>query len=260
MRQLHPDPQRHLPQSATPAARRAGVAKDPMMLELFLKYLSWPVAIVAIALASVLFLRKALSDVVRRGGLRISKEGLSIDQATAAAIADQSEAVSEGNVLKLDPEAERRLLQVKQVSISVTIRNQQQRIRDELIKLSLINDKDEAIDVLVQHLAVSQLFHAAERLYRLIFGSQISILRYLNLYGASDIAAIQKFYEMAKIKYPELYEKYSFDAYLTFLRSSELITTTDNYSYAITLLGKDFLQWMALEAVSDAKLLARRMG
>jgi len=120
---------------------------------------------------------------LRRGGLKISKEGLSIDQATAAAIADQSDAVSEGNVLKLDPEAERRLLQVKQASISVTIRNQQQRIRNELIKLALINDKDEAIDVLVQHLAMSQLYHAAERLYRLIFGSQIAILRHLNLYG-----------------------------------------------------------------------------
>jgi len=65
---------------------------------------------------------------------------------------------------------------------------------------------------------------------------------------------IQRFYDMARIKCPELYEKYSFDAYLTFLRSSGLIANTDNCSYAITLLGKDFLQWMALEAVSEAKL------
>ena len=101
-------------------------------------------------------------------------------------------------------------MQIKQVSISVTIRKQQQRIRDELIKLALINDKDEAIDVLVQHLAMSQLYHAAERLYRLIFGSQIAILRHLNLCGRFGYSRDLRFYDMAKIKYPELYEKYSF--------------------------------------------------
>ena len=149
------------------------------MTELFLKYLSWPGSIVLVVLAIVLVLRKPLSEVVRRGGLRIGKEGLSIDQAAvAAAVTVQSEAKPIDSTLGLDPETEQRRSQVKQVAISVVVQGQQARIRAELDKLKLTDNKDEAIEVLIQHLAVAQLFHAAEKVYRTIL---VAKLLFLNI-------------------------------------------------------------------------------
>ena len=46
---------------------------------------------------------------------------------------------------------------------------------------------------------------------------------------------------------------YTFEAYLGFLRNTGMVTAGDEVHYAITPLGKDFLQWMVLEGVSEAK-------
>jgi hypothetical protein len=222
------------------------------MTELLLKYLSWPGAIVLIAFMIVVVLRKPLSEAIRRGGVKIGKEGLSIDQAAAvAAVSAQSAEKSPENALALDPEIEQRRSQVRQVGVSAAIREQQARIRADLVKLKLTDN--ESVEVLVQHLATAQLFHAAEKMYRLIFGGQIGILKHLNLYGPKDSNELRSFYETARANFPTVLNAYPFEAYIGFLKNSGLIMTNDNVRYAITPLGKDFLQWMAAESAPETK-------
>ncbi|HJU20379.1 MAG TPA: hypothetical protein VJ770_28320 [Stellaceae bacterium] len=223
------------------------------MTELFLKYLSWPVAVIFISLVLVLVFRKPLSELVRRGGLKITKEGLSIDQAAVAAVSVQSEATPIVSTLKLDPETERQVSELKQMDVPVIIREQKLRIRKDLEKLSLLNNKDETIDILIQHLAIQQLLYAVERTYRIIFGSQIAILNHLNVNDPTTERIIQVFYEEAETKFPKAYENYSFDAYLSFLINSNLLIKTNNVTYMITPLGKEFLQWMVAQGIPDVK-------
>ena len=223
-------------------------------MELVLKYLSWPIAVVILVFVIVLVLRRPLSEVLHRGGLRIGREGLTIDQASAAAAATlQSEAPPVDSAFALDRDTEQRLTHVKQAGVSPIVLEQQNRIRADLEKLRLTCNKDEAITILVQHLALYQLYYAAERIYRVIFGSQIRILKSLNLYGPTRISEIQAVYENAKNEFPKAYEAYPFPAYLNFLKTSNLAGTSDEIMYSITPLGKAFLQWIAMEGVSENK-------
>jgi len=67
-------------------------------LEMLLKYLSFPGAVIVIVVILALVFRKPLIGVIQRGGLKISKEGLSIE---AAANVDATVAVQtddKGNV------------------------------------------------------------------------------------------------------------------------------------------------------------------
>jgi hypothetical protein len=224
------------------------------MTEILLKYLSWPVAFIIIVAFVILLFRKTLNKLLQRGGVKIGKDLMSIDVATAAAaVSDQSETAPIENSLSIKPdsEADPRLAQVKRPNVSVIIREQEERIRADLSKLQLADA--EAVDLLIQHLASTQLFLAAERLYRIIFGSQISVLKHLNLYSPVNRVIIQKFYDEAKEKFPQVYEPYPFEAYVNFMKSQNLVNTPDDINYSITQLGKDFLQWMVVEGRPEEK-------
>jgi hypothetical protein len=135
----------------------------------------------------------------------------------------QSESPPLDNALsiKTDTETDQRLAAVKRVSVSAILQQQEANIRTELEKLNLSSNSKETVDILIQHLAVSQLFYAAERLYRQIFGSQISILKHMNLFGLMTRDEIKGFYDEAAAKFPVLYPNYSFDAYIQFPTQSK---------------------------------------
>jgi hypothetical protein len=224
------------------------------MTEILLKYLSWPVAFIIVAIFAILLFRRTFQELLQRGGLKIGKDLLSIDVATAAAaVSDQSETAPIEKSLSINPDSEPdpRLAQVKRPNVSVIIREQEARIRADLDKLKL--EDNEAVELLIQHLASTQLFLAAERLYRIIFGSQISVLKHLNLNSPANRVKMQTFYDEAKEKYPQIYEPYPFEAYINFLKTQNLVNTPDDINYSITQLGKEFLQWMVVEGRTEEK-------
>jgi hypothetical protein len=224
------------------------------MTEILLKYLGWPVAFIIVSVFAILLFRKTFNSLLQRGGVKIGKDLLSIDVATAtAAISDQSDTAPIENSLSIKPDSETDppLAQVKRPNVSVIIREQEARIRVDLSKLNLADN--EAVDLLIQHLAATQLFLAAERLYRIIFGSQIAVLKHLNLYGPANRVIIQKFYDEAKEKFPQVYNPYPFESYVNFMKSQNLVITPDDINYSITILGKEFLQWMVVEGRPEEK-------
>lgn len=64
------------------------------------------------------------------------------------------------------------------------VRRREDLIRQDLKKFKLENTPEEAVNVLVRHLALTQLLLHAEQIYRTIFGSQIALLKQLNIGGA----------------------------------------------------------------------------
>jgi len=100
---------------------------------------------------------------------------------------------------------------------------------------------------------VTQLYYRAEFVYRTIFGSQIGLLKFLNIVGVATKAQLLTIYENAKEQYPEPYANYSFEQYLQYMLTQVLITTQDNEHYFITVAGKEFLKWMADMSLPDQK-------
>jgi hypothetical protein len=109
--------------------------------------------------------------------------------------------------------------------------------------------------LLIRHLAVYQLLYAAEQLYRVIFGSQIALLKAMNTSagGGCPRAVIEVVYNSAKARYPELYPKYSVGRYIDYLVTQNLIATKNGEWFEITEGGRGFLKWMIDQRLREDK-------
>jgi hypothetical protein len=146
----------------------------------------------------------------------------------------------------------KRLEAVKNINVPPIALEQANIIRAELDKLGII-DTQERADLLVKHLAVTQLWLRAEIIYRTIFGSQIQLLKSLNTRPGSTTIELLEFYEQAKTNFPKLYETYSFGQYLQYVRNQGLISEDAPEHYIITVAGREFLKWMTDRGLADTK-------
>jgi len=92
---------------------------------------------------------------------------------------------------------------------------------------------------LLRALATSQILLRFERVYGLIWASQLTCLRYLNQreHGA-DLSEIVPLYELAKSGYPSWYENYPYERWLGFLRDLNLIIWERDSRLFITVAGR----------------------
>jgi hypothetical protein len=151
-------------------------------------------------------------------------------------------------------EIAKRLNAVKNVDVIPIVREQEQAVWRDLKQLGFDGKPQEALEVLVKQLSVIKLSLAAETTYRVIFGSQIRLLRFLNLYGPQLSGRVHQFYESAREKFPLLYESYSFEKYVEYLVTNLLISKgQDGNIYSITAAGREFLKWMTDMSVTEEK-------
>ncbi|HEY0786669.1 MAG TPA: hypothetical protein VGD62_12425, partial [Acidobacteriaceae bacterium] len=116
-------------------------------------------------------------------------------------------------------------------------------IENSLASLGLPRAGLETNRLVIRHLAVTQILYSFERLYRLIFGSQITAMRLLNLSGPHPSKVLRPIYDKAVTQSPEYFSTYTFEAWLGFLLQSVAITRMDEDLYLITHLGRGFLEW-----------------
>jgi hypothetical protein len=122
------------------------------------------------------------------------------------------------------------------------IREVEERITTDLRQRNLLGA--EAVPVLVRILAGMQIAFGFEETYRLIWGSQLSLLNYLNTQMDGQPAeALRPFYTLAATQYPEAYNGYSFEAWLGFLRD-QLLVREDGGRLRITVRGREFLTYL----------------
>ena len=237
------------------------------------KLFSWPGVVILLTLTCSLIFRKPLSALIERAiKLQVGKEWLSVDTPAAASRQMESKPPEIGLVSEIKPvetesglanvpavtngDTNKELQQVKNFDVPPIVQHQEELIRASLKKFNLDVNPKETIDLLIKHLAVTQLWLTAERVYRMIFGSQITLLKFLNTSGGSTSkVTLSQYYDVVKTQFPESYNNYSFEQYLQFLLTQGLITTEDNEHYVITMGGKEFLKWIMEAGLPEDKPL-----
>lgn len=105
---------------------------------------------------------------------------------------------------------------------------------------TIISSLGNDVNILKNQIANKEIELDLERIYNVIFGSQIFILKYLttaNLVGLNDLA---KYYETVQKNNPVL-QNWGIDQYLSFLISSQLIEPATSGGFQITPKGKLFI-------------------
>jgi hypothetical protein len=117
-----------------------------------------------------------------------------------------------------------------------------------------IIDPEKQIDVLVRHLAAARLGRNFEQIYRVIFGSQIAGLKALASAsgGSTSREESASFFDGVKAKFPEFYEKNTFDEWIQYPKTAGLVTQTGD-QISITELGREFLIYLGAVQLSENK-------
>lgn len=194
---------------------------------------AWPVAVLIIVLFALVFFRKELSSLLNRTK-ELGAGGLKAYDNPPPQPADEKKSADEffrsfENPLLLEAEG----LILKDLN-------------DRRIEAPQEREK-----TLIRALASSNLVLHFERLHGTIWLSQLATLRYLNQRDTgAERAELYHFYETAKASYASWYENYSFDQWLGFLQSFNLICSNDSRLF-ITVAGREFLKYLAASGKSD---------
>lgn len=113
-------------------------------------------------------------------------------------------------------------------------------------------DKEE-IEHLKYCLADITFILRCERVYQIIFGSQIRVLKKLNAGIDVSIEEINIILEENKKALPLVFEKWDVNMYMYFLIESNLIEVIEE-KYLITNFGMDFIKWMNRFGKTENKL------
>ncbi|GGJ21798.1 hypothetical protein GCM10011320_31310 [Neoroseomonas lacus] len=113
--------------------------------------------------------------------------------------------------------------------------------------------QEDRVDRLIRLLSEARIEADFERIYRVIYGSQIRGLRMLGSEGRISLADARKRFDAVISDYPGFYKEGSFDEWLAFLTRMALVAKTEEDMLALTPLGQDFLVFLARRGYSDAK-------
>lgn len=119
---------------------------------------------------------------------------------------------------------------------------QEERLKEELNTSGLIQAPEQAVRVLVRYTAASFVEQDFERIFGVVYGSQVRLLRRLNESEATRDEARQ-FYDAAVGVWPGL-EQYPFETYMNFLTTQRLVVVTAQSRIAITMKGRAFLSFL----------------
>lgn len=189
-------------------------------------YFAWPGSIVVIAIFFMVFFHKDISALLARIQ-KISKEGI----------------LTSSHQPQKVPESKSTAEELMRAFDSKVLLEQETSIKKDLERRGLSNQQ-ETLNVLVRHLAATQLALFFEYVNTLIWGSQVGILQHLNSTPQGETSEkLKSFYDYAAIIYPDAFANYSIEQYLGFLVTSKLITQIGD-QYLITDLGRDFLGYL----------------
>ena len=130
----------------------------------------------------------------------------------------------------------------KRIQIAIKQETELDKVKDESEKTQLLLKYSEALYVILRF----------ERIYNLIYGSQIKLLTHLNSSIKETTESIIFFYNDAVEVNPTLKE-YPYKNYLAFLESQGLIIIGKENSIQISIFGRDFLKYMIDSGLSDLK-------
>lgn len=209
--------------------------------------LNWPAVVLVLGLASLVLFRGAFTRLIER--TEKVKDWLHAPkQPSVPASTDQT-------LPTRDLIQEQRSLEV----LTQDFNNQLLLIQEESIRTDLATHgftADGACEkVLVKHLAATQIVLTFEKVYAVLYGSQLQALRWLNSQPAGVHAdALKPFYEQAVNAWPAMYQNVDFRSWLSFLAGQGLITESEAssltgdeeeaFGVTITVMGREFLAYL----------------
>lgn len=201
---------------------------------------SWPFWLCLVIIVALILFRKELSDLIKRVR-RIGKDHI-----------DASGSLEQKSQPSADPkQAADELL--AQINVNPYHREAQQLLETELKSKNLAIDSETA-RVLLGLATGLWIAVDFQRIYSIIWGSQIELLNFVNSRTFATAEELQTYYTIAAIQYPDTYASYTFDEYLNFLQS-QLLLRVDNGEYRITLKGRSFLLFLVSQGFNQNKPL-----
>jgi len=142
-----------------------------------------------------------------------------------------------------------------QIGNSIVISSMEESIKKELIAKGLDTTSETSI-VLTRHLAGTQLLLGFERIHKFIFGSQLNLLRELNLIAPEGFTKqeIEDYFENVKDEFTNSFSGWDIKRYLVYLFSNILLVKNENKIH-ITNFGQEYLSWIEENNISDRKPL-----
>lgn len=111
--------------------------------------------------------------------------------------------------------------------------NKQKTVEDKR-SVKELRDQVEALTLIVQF----------ERIFYLLFPSQIELLKSMDKGRTFDSVGLHSYFEFVKSK-TFLFNNWTWKQYISFLESVALISLNNDGSYSITPIGKSFLSYMS---------------
>lgn len=189
-------------------------------------WLAWPGVVLIVIIIFLFLFRRDISALLGRIQ-KISRNGIQVSSSQIQKATDQKSSAEE----------------LMRAFDSITLREQEKSIKKDLENKGL-SSQQETIDILVRHLAATQMALRFEFINKIIWGSQVAILVNLNSKPLGEtFEMLRPFYQEASKIYPEAFTNYTFDQYLNYLVSANLVILKDG-KYFITTLGRDFLGYL----------------
>jgi hypothetical protein len=204
-----------------------------------LKGLWWPIAAVIIAAVYKAEFRLLLPRLRRAGPTGVEFDPAGQQQAAQAATVANNPAPGQ-------------LREFPGMVRTPAIERLERQLHTQLSAITNLSE-DEKRDLLVRILAQAQLEAAFERIYNIIFGSQIAFLRRLN--GPAlrlSVEDAHSFFEPYARQFPQIYANFTFNQWLDFLKNVGLVTQNGDL-IEITDLGRDFLVYITARGRIDQK-------
>lgn len=197
----------------------------------------WPVAVTCIAVVFMLIFYRPLSGLINRIK-EISRDGI---------ISPVKNQQKENTADKPDIE------ELMQSFDLASLKENEKLIRKDLKEKGLAEDT-ETVKVLVRHFAWAQLRALFESANSTIYGTQLEALKVMN--GTSKPMSqdsLETFYDRARKNFPNIYEDFSFNQWLSYLLGYSFIFLEDS-GYKISQLGRDFLVYLTSTGKSELRL------
>lgn len=219
-------------------------AQSPILLEYaklgadVLKGVAWPFALVFVVLLFKREIRPLIDRIIKLGpgGIELGPREAA-KQAQAETVEPDALQQANGAQLKELPGKSR----------SEALRQLELKLKEnlsDLVAKGKVGAGDQ-VDFLINELAGTRLVALFDRVYLMIFGSQIRGLIHLNQFGTATLEDARQLYAEAKAADLDFYGNYTFEQWLGFIKDNDLIGVSDD-SVSITPIGRDFVQYLTV--------------
>ena len=150
---------------------------------------------------------------------------------------------------EIEREKSKNVQELSQAFSSLAVREREGLIKAELQKRHLDYSGD-TVDILVTHLAHALIALHFEQTYKVIFGSQIYILKQVNTKGMVTEGELAAHFEHVKKLFAPSFNTWAVESYILYVVNSGLIKK-DGGVYVLTTLGFEFLPWIVRRGYSE---------